>query len=348
MATTEELLQAQAQAATPAAATPTVANTATPTTPATTTAPANTATTPAATALNQRFAQYTGGNYDNVNAMYNAQREANLANLESTYQRQLSAAQAARDKLPETYQRQANDLAVQYERNRRNLNEQAAAHGLNTGAGSQQRLSLNSTWNRDYGNLRTAEASAIAEADRGIADLGNEYQTNIRAAVADNDYRRAAALLDEYNTQYTRNLNDAKTKAAYGDFSGYASIYGQESANAMRNTWISQNPDIAYRTGAIDANRYHTITGNWPAGYSAPSSGGGGGGYYGGGGGGYTHGSTPKTAAQQIYEKAMSMHAAGYTDSAIFKMASSAGQANSGVSAKDVQAAYQAYKKTTR
>lgn len=258
MATTEELLQAQAQAATPAAATPTVSS-------------------PTTTALNQQFAQYKGQGYDGINAMYDAQKQANLTNLQNTYQQKLSTAQAARDKLPQTYQAQANDLAVQYERNRRNLNEQAAARGMNTGTASQQQLALNNVWNRDYGNLRTAQANAIAEADRGIADLGIEYQNNIRAAVADNDYRRAAALLDEYNTQYTRNLNDAKTKAAYGDFSGYASIYGQESANAMRNTWISQNPDIAYRTGAIDANRYRALTGKWPAGYSAPSSGGGGG-----------------------------------------------------------------------
>ena len=53
------------------------------------------------------------------------------------------------------------------------------------------------------------------------------------SAIADNDYQRAQALLNEYNNGYTRDLNTAKTLAAYGDFSGYASLYGQDTANNM-------------------------------------------------------------------------------------------------------------------
>jgi hypothetical protein len=46
----------------------------------------------------------------------------------------------------------------------------------------------------------------------------------------------------------------------------------------MRELWIAQNPDLAYNTGAIDAERYRSMTGVYPPGYQAPSSGG----YYGG------------------------------------------------------------------
>ena len=45
---------------------------------------------------------------------------------------------------------------MQYERNRRNFNQQAAGSGLNTGTASQAALAQNSTWQTDYGNLRTA------------------------------------------------------------------------------------------------------------------------------------------------------------------------------------------------
>jgi hypothetical protein len=87
-------------------------------------------------------------------------------------------------------------------------------------------------------------------------------------------------------------LQKAQTLASYGDFSGYAAMYGTDTANVMREMWIAQNPDLAYRTGAIDAKRYRQMTGAYPPGYSA-GGGGGGGYYYGGGGSGYTPKANP-------------------------------------------------------
>ena len=174
---------------------------------------------------------------------------------------------------------------MQYERQRRNLNEQAAANGLNTGAGSQMQLALGSNYQRDYGGIRKAEQAAINEADRGIRDLQSAYQSSVQQAVADNDYRRAQALLSEYKNQYQNALNQASTLASYGDFSGYLNDpgYSQEQVDAMRSAWIAGNPDMAYRTGAITPEQYYQYTGKYPAGYQAPST------------GGYTPGGTPRT-----------------------------------------------------
>ena len=215
-------------------------------------------------------------NLDAINQMYDARRESTLSGLKAAYEQNLSNSQAARNAISGTYQTQANDMAAQYERNRRNLNEQAAANGINTGAGSQQRLALQNVWNRDYGRLRASEAGDIAEADRGIADLQNQYQISIQQAVAENDYNRAAALLDEYNNIYNRNMQQAQTLASYGDFSGYASLYGEAAANNMRQAWIAKNPLLAYNTGAINAATYFKMTGKYAPGYE-PESGGGGG-----------------------------------------------------------------------
>lgn len=217
---------------------------------------------------------------DQINSMYDAQKQAQLAGLESAYNQNLSNAQAARDALPGQYQARANDLAVQYERQRRNLNQQAAANGLNTGAGSQMQLALGGNYNRDYGAVRTAQQQALDTADRDINDLKAAYQSQVQQAVANNDYQRAQALLAEYKNQYQRQLQQAQTLASYGDFSAYLNVpgYSQEQIDNMRNTWIASNPQLAYNTGAITAEQYYNMTGQWPAGYSAPSTGGWGGG----------------------------------------------------------------------
>ena len=114
----------------------------------------------------------------------------------------------------------------------------------------------------------------MSEVDRNIAELERQYQANVSSAIADNDYQRAQALLNEYNNGYTRDLNTAKTLAAYGDFSGYAGLYGQDTANNMAALWKAQNPDLAYNTGRMSAEEYKAVTGKYPKGYTVPHSGG--------------------------------------------------------------------------
>ena len=209
----------------------------------------------------------TSGQGQAINDMYDAQKQSQLTQLESAYQASRSEAEAARDRLPGQYRQQANDLSAQYERNRRNFNLQAEASGLNTGAASQAALAQNSAYQRDIGALRTSQAEAMAEADRGLANLERQYQANVSSAIADNDYQRAQALMNEYNNSYSRDLNTAQTLAAYGDFSGYAGLYGQDTADNMAALWKAQNPNLAYNTGRMTAEEYKSITGKYPAGY---------------------------------------------------------------------------------
>jgi len=173
-------------------------------------------------------------------------------------------------------------LARQAAQTQRSMDQFADVRNLNRQAGSQQALSLGLA-SRNAGNVLAAQqAQAMAEAERQKALTTTSYNNQVQQALADNDYRRAAALLDDYNNQHARMENAAKTLAQYGDFSGYGQIYGDGTANSMRSLWIAQNPDLAYRTGAIDANRYHAMTGQWPAGYTPPTTNNG---YYYGGGG---------------------------------------------------------------
>jgi hypothetical protein len=214
-----------------------------------------------------------------INELFDAQKDAQLKQLESAYNQNLADAEEAKGKISPQYQAAANDLAVQYERNKRNLNQQIAANGLNTGTGSQAALAQNSAYQRDFGNLRTSEAEALTAADTGINRLKQQYQTDIGVAIADNDYKRAAALLDEYNTQYTREMQMAEMLAQYGDFSGYTKILGASAAAQMQRAWAAENPEMAYSLGLISNAEYMSAKAGLPIGMATAmggSSGGGG------------------------------------------------------------------------
>ena len=199
-----------------------------------------------------------------INSMFDAQKESQLKQLENSYNQSMAAHQEAKDKIAPQYQTAANDLAVQHERNKRNLNMQAAANGINTGTASQMALAQNNAHLRDFGNLRKSESEALATADRNIANLTTKYQGDVGAAIADNDYKRAAALLDEYNTQYNRDMARAETLASYGDFSMYAQLYGQAQADAMKANWAAERPQLALMSGAITNDQYQNLVSGKP------------------------------------------------------------------------------------
>lgn len=310
--------QVKAGATVPGAASPTNAATGTtpaagstaaaPTTPTTPSTPAAGAGATGGAQSNQGLlgSGYNTARTDAINQIYDAQRRAREEELKAAYDRSMSDYQAARDKIAPEYQKQANDLSVQYERNRQNFNNQAAATGINSGTASQAALARGGEYQRDFGNLRTAEANATAEADRQMANLTAEYQANIRAALADNDYKKAQALLDEYNNGYQRDLKNAQILAEFGDFSAFANLYGADQAKNMEAVWRAQNPELAasldYASGKIDAEQYRQLTGTYPAGY-IPAGG------LGGGGGGTR--SASDILRDQVWERANSEIANG-------------------------------------
>lgn len=199
-------------------------------------------------------------NRQRISDMYDAQIEAQRAALQEQGEQALSDAQANRDKIASLYNKQRNAASVDWERQRRNFLEGANTSGLNTGAGSQAELSMMSMYQRAQNDLGAAQAQAEAEADRNIADIKRSTQASINEAIAKNDYQKAAALLDEYNAEYNRAVERAEALGQYGDFSGYAALYGDEAAAQMRYTWIMSNPEIALATGLISQSQYAALT----------------------------------------------------------------------------------------
>ena len=216
-----------------------------------------------------------------INSMYDSQLNSQRANLESAYNQNMSDLEANRAKIAQEYQTQRNAQAVNFERNRRNFNQQAMMNGLNTGAFSQAGLAQNNANQQAMAQIGTAEGNANTQLEKSIADLKMQYQSDINDAIAKNDYNRAAALLDEYNQAYSMAMTKAQQLAQYGDFSGYSDIYGADAARQMSTTWALQNPLIAYNLGRISAEQYRSMTGQYPPSYATGGSSGGGG--YGGG-----------------------------------------------------------------
>lgn len=207
-----------------------------------------------------------------IQQMYDAQMAAKAQSLEDAYNQNLEAMQYAKSQIDPQFIAQGNDLATQYERTRRNNNLRADMNGLNTGAASQMDLAQQSNYLNSFGQIRSAQAKAQTEADRQIANLEVSYKSAVAQALADNDYQKATALLQEYQRRdaaaeemrrYNQQqaLADAKLRAAYGDFGGYESLYGSDVSKTMREYWVQSNPNYAYANGLISASQYKKLTG---------------------------------------------------------------------------------------
>lgn len=224
---------------------------------------ANASTTPAAsttasaseTTVKPKFAYEDPELTAHINSMYDAYGNARRTALQEAGDQALSDAQANRDKIAQQYQTQRNIASVDWERQRRNFLEGANMNGLNTGAGAQAQLAMMGRQQQTQNQLGYQQAQAEIAADRNMADIKRQTQAQINEAVADNDYKRAAALLDQYNVMYQRAVDQAKTLATYGDFSGYGTLYGEDASTQMSNLWYAQNPDMAFMTGQITSDQ---------------------------------------------------------------------------------------------
>ena len=204
---------------------------------------------------------------DYINGVYDAQLEAQKQALESAYNQKEAEYSAAEAKIPAQYDAQRNALSAQNEIEKANFNEQAAASGLNAGAGSQARLSQSNAYQQGMTALGKAQADAAANLQLERTKAKTAYQDAIQQAIKDNDARRAQALYEEAqriddnlvsnalnqanldatrsSTNYAKMMETAQTLAQYGDFSGYLPLgYSQDQVDAMRKVWEAQNAEL--------------------------------------------------------------------------------------------------------
>lgn len=201
-------------------------------------------------ALNSYVTQYAnqlGGGVDHsneINQMYQSQLQGNLAQLESANQINNANLEANRADITKQYQQQMNAAATDYERNRYNLNQQAANNGLNVGTGSQMQLALNSAYQGRQGALGAAQQQAQDNLNRQISNLNIQYQADVANAIAQNDYQKAAALFadkqqreQQLTEYYQMMVKEANQRASYGDFSMMGQLYGTDAAAQAQAEW---------------------------------------------------------------------------------------------------------------
>ena len=168
---------------------------------------------------------------------------------QQTYQQYL---QGLNDKIPELY-----GLALdQYNQEGQQLQNQYAMLGdLRDEEYGRYQDALTEYWR----NLDYLQGQADSEYNRGYENWYNAY-------VMENDAK---------NTAYNR-LIDLMSSSGYMPTEQELEAAGmtQQQAESFINAWRAENPDLAYTTGAITPDEYRQITGEYPAGYTPPSSGG--------------------------------------------------------------------------
>ena len=250
--------------------------------------------------LKEQYEANRAQSQSGVNSIYDKALNTQKSSLQNAYNQSMQVQNQAAADTQNLYAGANRELGRQSAQTQRSMDRFADVRNLNRQAGSQQALSLGLASRNAANAMAARQNQAMAEAERQKALATTNYNNQVQQALANNDYRRAAALLDDYNNQAARMEKDAAILASFGDFSGYGQLYGDSTANSMRDLWLAQNPDIAYRTGAIDANRYHQMTGKWPAGYNPPTSNNG---YYYGSGGQELGTIQPNTGAAQTGRK---------------------------------------------
>ena len=236
-----------------------------------------------------------------INTTMDASLKSQKQGLKDAYVQNRDDLTDERQDTNKQYKAVSRDVQTQINQNGAALNQFAKTHGINRGAGSQQSLQLNQVRSTSMGQIQAQRNRALQENARQSVLAKGDYQNRVAQAIKNHDYTRAAALLDDYNNQNEWRENQAKLLAGYGNFDAYGQLYGNQQAQNMRDMWVATNPELAYNTGAINAERYKEITGKDAPGVE-PEGGGWQGnlgdlwwslpeatGNYGGGGGGGRH-----------------------------------------------------------
>ena len=237
---------------------------------------------------------------DLVREMYEANLAANKSQLESDYNQNLSDLDAEASTIGSTYYEQQRQAQAESDRNRQAFQEYANARGLNSGTGGQAELARNNQLSANLNSLRQSEAEKRAEVERQRVLLGQQYQSAIQKAQADNDLAKAKALYEE-----AVRVDESISSAAKADADRALQMF-----NILNNTALSAAGAYASQTEP-DLSLYAKLLGGggssaeltdlYNKAQSILSSGG----YHtssGGGGGGSSGGSTFKKATSDEIE----------------------------------------------
>lgn len=238
---------------------------------------------------------------DLVREMYEENLAANKSQLESDYNQNLSDLESEASKIGSTYYEQQRQAQAESDRNRQAFQEYANARGLNSGTGGQAELARNNQISANLNSLRQSEAEKRAEVERQRVLLGQQYQSAIQKAQADNDLAKAKALYEE-----AVRVDESISSAAKADADRALQMFNilNNTALSAAGAYASQTePDLSLYAKLLGGGGSSSaeLTDLYNKAQSILSSGG----YHtssGGGGGGSSGGSTFKKATSDEIE----------------------------------------------
>ena len=174
-----------------------------------------------------------------INKIYDAQKQSTLNTLKSAYDKNIASVDSAMSNLGTSAYEAKRQAAGEAALTRQRLNEQFAANGLNTGAAGQAHLALLNQQAANLNNIEMKRAQAENAYNAQKAALTQEYQSQIKSAILDNDADRAAALY----ALYKQNVSGRGSGGGGGD-------KGNGGLNDPDDNDNPESGSAVYRNGA--------------------------------------------------------------------------------------------------
>lgn len=157
-----------------------------------------------------------------INKIYDAQKQSTLNTLKSAYDKNIASVDSAMSNLGTSAYEAKRQAAGEAALTRQRLNEQFAANGLNTGAAGQAHLALLNQQTANLNNIEAKRMQAENEYNAQKAALTQEYQSQIKSAILDNDAERAQALY----ALYKQNVSGSSSGGSGGGSGGNGGFTG--------------------------------------------------------------------------------------------------------------------------
>ena len=174
-----------------------------------------------------------------INKIYDAQKQSTLNTLKSAYDKNIASVDSAMSNLGTSAYEAKRQAAGEAALTRQRLNEQFAANGLNTGAAGQAHLALLNQQAANLNSIEMKRAQAENAYNAQKAALTQEYQSQIKSAILDNDADRAAALY----ALYKQNVSGRGSGGGGGD-------KGNGGLNDPDDNGTPESGSAVYRNGA--------------------------------------------------------------------------------------------------
>lgn len=192
-----------------------------------------------------------------INKIYDAQKQSTLNTLKSAYDKNIASVDSAMSNLGTSAYEAKRQAAGEAALTRQRLNEQFAANGLNTGAAGQAHLALLNQQTANLNNIEAKRMQAENAYNAQKAALTQEYQSQIKSAILDNDAERAKALYALYKQNVSRNSSGGSGGGSGGN-GGFKDdpvpvpkMSETDNQNAIRNARLSGIRRTAIAAGSL-------------------------------------------------------------------------------------------------